>query len=206
MCVDECDDALLATRGWKGWRHRHHKHGCEHTVAHVHSDTHTHTLVNVEAVELFLKRGRHTSLSGIMQIAQLMQQSPSFPHLCIWSPVCLLWPTSNSCYTHFLLQCVCLCVTMCAWMTSSGKQWFPQPVTRSQTPTGISVHLPVSFFKLCCTPGCGEGAERHFVFVFSAHVCMYERTCMHIWLVLGVYYSIFVSKTTMCVCSCVSER
>lgn len=109
-------------------------------------------------------------------------------------------------YTFPPPVCVCLCVTMCAWMTSSGKQWFPQPVTRSRTPTGISVHLPVSFFKLCCTPGCGEGAERHFVFVFSAHVYMYERTCMHILLVLGVYYSIFVSKTTTCVCVLVFQR
>lgn len=48
----------------------------------------------------------------------------------------------------------------------------PLPVTRSRPPTGISVHLPVSFFKLCCTPGCGDGVERHLCVYVCACLCI----------------------------------
>lgn len=47
---------------------------------------------------------------------------PTFMNLELLAhaPICLLH-CRHSCYSHFLLQRVCM--TTCVWMTSSGKQW-----------------------------------------------------------------------------------
>lgn len=50
-------------------------------------------------------------------------------------------PPSYSCYTHFLLGrvCVCVCLDDLQQLTVA-----PLPVTRSQSPAEPSVHFPIS--------------------------------------------------------------